>query len=130
MPSLSNKGGVKLEYSLTLNLNKLFDKDIIIDDKVRLETHNVFAKIVNPWVPYLNSPLSTTLDITPDYVRYEKGYAYYQYSGVVNEANRTRTVHPLATSRWDKVAMQTELPKFENDVKAILNRRYKELYDR
>lgn len=33
--------------------------------------------------------------------------------------------HPLATHHWDKIAMQTEFPRFRNEVKAILLRELK-----
>lgn len=39
-----------------------------------------------------------------------------------------REQHPLATSHWDKVAMQSQLEIFERQVKDILARRAKQLY--
>ena len=98
----------------------------LIDDKTMLEIHNEYAKIVDPWVPYLNNPLSTTLEITPQYIEYLVPYAHKQYTHP--EFNHTVEHHPLATAYWDKVAMQTELDKFKQIVKEILERRAREVY--
>lgn len=98
----------------------------LIDSKTMLEIHNLFAKIINPWVPYLEGFLSQNIETTEEYVRYKQIYANYQYWGT--EFNHTIDVHPLVSAKWDKVAMQTELEKFEQGVKEILARRAKELY--
>lgn len=98
----------------------------LIDEKTMLEIQNLFAKTIDPWVPYLENPLSTTLEITPDYVKYLVPYAHYQYTG--DDFNFTKDTHPLATARWDKVAMQTQLDSFTEEVKKILIRRANELY--
>ena len=103
--------------------NKIED---LIDDTTMLEIHNLFAKLINPWVPFLEGPLSQNLEVTSEYVRYLQIYANYQYWGL--EFNHTKDFHPLASATWDKVALQTELEKFEEGVKAILERRAKELY--
>lgn len=98
----------------------------LLDDKVMLEIQTLFAKTINPWVPFLEGPLSQTLEITPEYVKYLVPYAHYQYTG--DEFNHTKDYHPLATARWDQVAMQTELDSFMANVRQILERRAKELY--
>ena len=96
------------------------------DDRTMLEIHNLFAKTIDPWVPYLNGPLSQTVEVTPQYIRYTVPYAHYQYYGV--GFDHTREVHPLASAMWDKVAMQAKRTSFEARVKEILVRRAKELY--
>lgn len=98
----------------------------LLDDKTMLEIQNLFAKTIDPWVPFLEGPLSQTLEITPEYVKYLVPYAHYQYSHP--EFNHTVEHHPLATALWDKVAMQTQLESFEAQVKEILERRAAELY--
>jgi hypothetical protein len=98
----------------------------LVDDTVMLEVHNLLAKTIDPWVPFLEGPLSQTLEITPQYVRYLQPYAHYQYMGI--NFNHTTTYHPLASAQWDKVAMQSQLNSFEEQVKQILIRRAKELY--
>ncbi len=100
-------------------------QDLITDD-VMLQIQNLFAKTINPWVPFLEGPLSQTLEITPEYVRYLQPYAHYQYVG--DNFNHTIDYHPLASARWDKVAMQTELESFEQQIQDILARRARDLY--
>lgn len=98
----------------------------LVDDKTMLEIHNLFAKTIDPWVPFLEGPLSQTLEITPEYVKYIVPYAHRQYNGV--DFKHTTDYHPLASAQWDKVAMQTQLDSFTEEVKKILIRRANELY--
>lgn len=98
----------------------------LLDSRTMLEIQTLFAKTINPWVPFLEGPLSQTLQITPEYIRYLVPYAHYQYYG--DGFNHTKDFHPLATERWDQVAMQTELDSFMAQVRLILERRAKELY--
>ena len=96
------------------------------DPETMLAIHTDFAKVIDPWVPYLHGFLSQkTIQITPECVRYTQPYARYQYYGV--GFNHTKDVHPLASAMWDKVAMQTQRAKFIADVTQILKRRAKEL---
>lgn len=99
------------------------------DDATMYEIHNLFAKTIDPWTPFREGPLSQSVRITPQYIQYIVPYAHYQYEGInINEANRTRTIHPLATSHWDKVAMQTQRDSFVRQVQRILKRRARQLY--
>jgi hypothetical protein len=112
---------------VSVNEEALHQKiDNLIDDNVMLEIHSLFAKTINPWVPFLEGPLSQTVEIEPKYIRYIQPYAHYQYMGV--NFNHTTEYHPLASAQWDKVAMQTELESFEHQVQEILKRRVRELY--
>lgn len=117
----------KYTYHVDIDEKELQRKlDSLIDDKTMLEVHNVFAKMIDPWVPFLEGPLSQTLRISPEGVDYLVPYAHYQYTG--DGFNHTTEYHPLATARWDEVAMQTELERFKKEVTAILERRARELY--
>jgi hypothetical protein len=91
-----------------------------------LEIHNLFAKTIDPWTPFFEGPLSQTVEITPNYIRYIQPYSHYQYVGT--NFKHTTEYHPLATAYWDRAAMQTQLPLFEKQVTDILKRRAKELY--
>ncbi len=132
--------------------------DNLIDDSVMVEIHTAFARIINDFVPYDTGNLAENdLEITKDYVRYAAEYAHYMYYGEIYGPNipvydsdgnvegffslpnvkkkptgRKMTFntekHPSATSHWDKVAMQTRLKLFEQEVKNILLRRAKSLY--
>lgn len=118
----------------SVNVKGITDKiDNLIDDKVMLEIHTLFAKLIDPWVPMLEGPLhqSGLAQIYADHVRYggtDVGvpYALYQYNGT--EFNHTKEYHPLASAQWDKVAMQTQMQAFEVGVIKILQRRVREVY--
>lgn len=122
----------------------------LIDDKTMIAIHNAFAKIINPFVPMDEGALSQSLEINAEYVRYYQQYAHYIYMGELYLAangsswakegekkfpsgkpltyGKEKEKHPLATKEWDKVAMQTKLKEFEEQVKKILMWRAKELY--
>ena len=91
------------------------------DEQMMLEIHTTLARMVDPWVPYLNGPLSQTVEIEPRCVRYIQPYARYQYYGI--DFNHTKDVHPLASAMWDKVAMQTQRDSFVQQVSEIVKRR-------
>lgn len=107
--------------------NHILDKlDEIADEKTMLEIHNLLAKMCDPYVPFLNGPLSQTNEVTPESVRYIQPYARYQYYGT--EFNHTTDVHPLATAMWDKVMMSEHGDEFRIQVEEILRRRLREIY--
>lgn len=96
----------------------------LLDDTTRMKIQETFAEIIDPWTPYLTGKLHRTYAVDPDSVTYLVDYASKKYYGEVY----TKTYHPLATSHWDTVAMQTELPTLEQKVKEILKERAKEIY--
>lgn len=99
---------------------------LFTDQETRLEIHNLFAKMCDPYVPFLEGPLSQTIEVLPEYVRYSQPYAHYQYVG--EEFNHTIDYHPLASAYWDKAMMRDRGEEFVQQVKAILVRRYRQLY--
>lgn len=96
------------------------------DKKAMLEIHNLFAKMMDPYVPFLEGPLSQTVEITPKSVKYTQPYAHYQYTG--EDFNFTRDYHPLASAYWDKAMMAARGEEFTQMVKDILVRRAREIY--
>ena len=98
----------------------------LCDNDTMLEIHNLLAKYCDPYVPFLEGPLSQTTEITPNYVRYTQPYAHYQYNGV--GFNHTKDYHPLASARWDEAMLRDRRDEFLHDVREILVRRAKELY--
>lgn len=98
----------------------------LCDEKTMLEIHNLLAKYCDPYVPFLEGPLSQTTEITPNYVRYTQPYAHYQYNGV--GFNHTKDYHPLASAKWDEAMLRDKRDAFLADVKKILVRRAKDLY--
>ena len=78
---------------------------------------------MDKYVPFDEGNLSTIVDIQPSWITYEMPYAKYQYKGVredgthkINEANRNRTYHPLATSYWDKHMVSAEMQDVVKEV--------------
>ncbi len=98
----------------------------LCDNDTMLEIHNLLAKYCDPYVPFLEGPLSQTTEITPNYVRYTQPYAHYQYYG--DHFNHTKDYHPLASARWDEAMLRDRRDEFLHDVREILVRRAKELY--
>jgi len=100
--------------------------DMLIDDTVMYQIHNLLAKMCDPYVPFLEGPLSQTVEVSPESVKYIQPYARYQYYGT--EFNHTTDYHPKATALWDKVMMSEKGEEFREGVRAILRARAKELY--
>lgn len=98
----------------------------LIDDEVMLQIHDLFAKMCDPYVPFLEGPLSQTTEITPQGVRYTQPYAHYQYHGI--GFNHTLDYHPLATAFWNEVMMQEHGEEFIAQVENILKAKAKKLY--
>lgn len=98
------------------------------DDATMIEVHNLFAKMCNPYVPFLEGMLSQSglAHVTAEGVEYNVPYAHYQYNGT--EFNHTLDYHPLASAEWDKAMLQDHKKEFEEQVKRILIRRAKQLY--
>ena len=98
-------------------------ENVVHDDETMLLVHARYSQILDPYVPYDTGYLSQgSVEIEPDGVVYTADYAWRQYYG--ENFNHKTEVHPLATAFWDKVAMQTYLDTFAEDVKEILVRRY------
>lgn len=115
--------------TLDLNVNeKAIENKItnLLDSTTMMQLHTLLAKECDPYVPFLEGPLSQTLNITPDYVAYTQPYARYQYYG--EHFNHTIDYHPKATAFWDKVMMSERGEAFIKQAEEILRRRAKELY--
>ena len=102
------------------HIRELFES-LLNDERTMYEIHALFARMIDPWVPYLHGPLSKTVEIEPGCVRYVQPYARRQYFGL--DFNHTKDVHPLASAMWDKAAMQTQREAFVKQVQDILVRR-------
>ena len=88
-----------------------------------LAIHNTLAKKCDPYVPFLEGPLSQTAVVTPYYVRYIQPYARRQYYG--DNFNHTIEFHPLASARWDEAMMRDHGEEFYAEVEDILKWRLK-----
>lgn len=116
-----------IQTNVTINEDAIGAKiEALIDDTTMLEIHNLFAKMCDPYVPFLEGPLSQTIEVSPKSVKYVQPYARYQYYGV--GFNHTKDYHPQSTALWDKVMMSEHGEEFVEQVKEILARRARELY--
>ena len=98
----------------------------LLTPEIMLELHNLFAKMCDPYVPFLEGPLSQTVEVRSDRNTYIQPYARYQYYGT--EFKHTLDYHPLASAKWDEAMMTDKGEEFLEQVKQILIRRAKELY--
>lgn len=89
-----------------------------------LAIHNTLAKMCDPYVPFLEGPLSQTIEVSPQCVRYTQPYARYQYYGV--EFNHTTEYHPLATAKWDEAMLQNKGDEFRREVALIVKERLRQ----
>lgn len=70
----------------------------------RLFANSELRRLSDPYVPFRTGALAGTVEITSKYLRYIVPYAHKMYEG---EGFDFRTdTHPLATARWDQVAMK------------------------
>ena len=120
--------GFEKTINVQINTEGIADRfeELSNDRTLKLAIHMLLAKKCDPYVPYLNNPLSTTVEITSDHVRYVQPYARYQYFGV--DFNHTLTHHPLASAFWDEAMLRDHREEFEAEIKEYMVRRYKELY--
>ena len=105
--------------------------DLCNDKQTKLEVNNYLAKMFDPYVPMLHGPLheSGLANVTPEYIEYgnaEVPYARRQYYGV--DFNHTIEKHPQATALWDEAMFREHGEEVDEQIRAILIRRYKELY--
>ena len=100
-----------------------------VDGRVQKFFTNTCYKHMDKYVPFDEGNLATIVDIQSSWITYEMPYASYQYYGVrkdgthpINEANRNRNYHPLATSYWDKKMVSAEMQDVVKEVQKELNR--------
>lgn len=121
-----------IEIAVELNEKSIEDKiENLLDESTMLQLHNLLAKMCDPYVPFLEGPLSQSglAHVTSKGVTYggdSVPYARYQYYGT--EFNHTKDYHPKATALWDQVMLQEKGDEFRQQVTEILARRAKELY--
>lgn len=98
--------------------------EALLDPITMERIQKTFAEIIDPWTPFWTGQLHSDVTITDKGVTYNVPYAAEKYYGTVF----CKDYHPLATSHWDKVAMETQMPVFQQRVLEILKARAKELY--
>ena len=139
---------VTVEVKSSLGKKLISRLDAINNETTMTAVHNTLAKWCDPYVPMQNGPLSQTVQISAQGVRYIQPYARYQYYGEVYGPNipiieggdivgwfspkgkkkhptgrpltYSKEYHPLATSFWDKAMLRDHREEFVDEVKGIL----------
>lgn len=99
-------------------------ENIKSDKEFMTEVQQEFADVVNPYVPYDTGNLSEDITVDETGVTYNAEYADKQYYG--EEFHHNTEHHPLATARWDEVAMQTQQEELESRIVDLLEKRFKD----
>ena len=121
-------GGITFKVKDTQFSKKLVGKfkKLAKDPVVRQEINQAIAEKCDPYVPYQTGALANNTEVTKDGIRYKQPYAAEQYYG---NFEHNKSVHPLATSHWDKVMMQNHKDELNEEIRDIVNDRLKELND-
>lgn len=144
---------LRVTSTVHVNENAIVGKleDLIHDQQTMLEIHNLYAKMMEPYVPF-GSDLGN-MEVTAEYVKYDTPYAHYDYIGEVYGPNipivqdgivvgwfsipnkkkeptgRQLTFQkPKASAHWDKAMLAEKRDEFVKQVERILARRARELY--
>lgn len=73
---------------VAVDVNKLTKQfEGLLDDTTMLEIYNLWAKMIEPYVPMESGMLAHGYEITPNYLKYPGPYAHYQYMGIVYGPN-------------------------------------------
>lgn len=144
---------VTIKVDVSDALQKKFEE--LGNPATMLAIHNTLAKRCDPYVPFLNGPLSQSVVVTEKGVTYIQPYARYQYYGEIygpnipikdengfivgwwsppgqqkhptgRTMNHNTEYHPLATSFWDKAMLRDHREEFNEEVKDIIKWRLKQ----
>lgn len=136
-----------IKTDIKVNPNAIRGKlEDLINDETMLEIHNLYAKMMEPYVPF-SSDLAN-MEVTPEYVKYDTPYAHYHYEGLVYGPNipiiedgivvgwfsipgkkkeptgeQLKFQKPKASAHWDKAMLADKKDEFVKQVEAILRRR-------
>lgn len=110
---------IKVKSHLEKALRKKLEE--LNNPTTMLAIHNTLAKKCDPYVPFLEGPLSQTIEVTSEGVHYIQPYARRQYYG--ENFNHTTEHHPLASAKWDEAMMRDKRDEFKAEVQAIVEER-------
>lgn len=110
---------VKIDNAVADKINQ-----VLQDPGLKREVHQELAETVDPWVPYVTGKLSRSglSNVDANGVHYNVPYAEDVYN---SELPHSKQQHPLASSHWDVVAMQSQREGFVKDVEDIVKRHLK-----
>lgn len=117
---------VKVRVQIADDAFQNLEKDLetaFKDDSTMLQIHNELARMCDPYVPFLNNPLSQTIEVDASGVTYVQPYARYQYHG--EDFNHTVDFHPLASAYWDEAMLRDHEEEFLKQVADVLAWRMK-----
>lgn len=116
-----------MSVTVIINENAIKGKlEDLLDDVTQSKIQAVFARTINPYVPYDTGNLAHNIKVDAEGVHYRAPYAEKNYYD--EDVKHHTDKHPLATSHWDEVAMITERANFAHEVEDILKQRAKEKY--
>ena len=114
---------ITIEAALKKELQQFATK-LQNDVEFKKKANEAFAETYDPYVPYITGRLANRKTITEDGITYTQDYADEVY---VSTHPHNLEYHPLASSRWDEVAMQNHRDEVEKKVADLANKRAKEL---
>ncbi len=85
-------------------------KHVVDAPQTKLELHQVLKDISDPYVPYNTGRLSENVTVNSDGITYHQPYARRVYYG--DYMNFRKDKHPLATARWNEVAITDNEEEF------------------
>lgn len=144
-----------IKVDVKVNPNAIGGKieDLVNDPQTMLEIHNLYAKMMEPYVPF-NVDLGNQ-EVTSESVHYTAPYAHYHYigdtyglnipiieNGIIvgwfSKPDEDGRKHPTggkltfkkarASDHWDQAMLADKKEEFVKQVEAILARRARELY--
>lgn len=102
-----------IEFDVKIDGKQLQNKvDRLIDDTTMMQIHNLFAMLINPYVPMDEGVLSQSVDVGvwPEFIRYKGPYAHYQYMGEVYGPNIPIYENGIVVGWWSPPGKGTKHP--------------------
>ena len=107
-----------IEIAISQAVKEQVDK-VLENPEFKTEIHQMFAEKCDPYVPYITGALAGNISVGSDGITYKQPYAEYVY----DSANvHNTTYHPLASSRWDEVAVANHRDEIGQEVVEAIER--------
>lgn len=95
-------------------------KRLLDNPKVGEELHNALRRLIAPYVPMNTGTLRDSVETTPEHLRYWQDYARRMYYGT--NFDFRKDPNPLATAKWDQIAMQTQKDRLAREIEGYIRR--------
>ena len=76
-------------------------------------------RLITPWYPYRTGKLMNDVTIEAKKIEYNVDYAKYVYE--MEHANFNKSVHPLATAKWDEAARPSQESKLYDALQQVVD---------